>query len=315
MLRRGAGLYRRQRHLQGAALGRHEYLGALPQLHRIQRFGGQADAGGVSARLCVGGRGDLADRARPALARLVPKFHLHGLAHGEIADAAFRQGNGHFARAIGSQRVDGLAGGDHLPGLGLAAGDHPVGRGAQLRIGGLVAGHVEIGTGRVGLALRRLQRRVLRIQRRAADQLLFGQRGITLLVVAGAYQVGLGGGVLRLCRTRLQGIVGHVQLGQQLALVHALAGIHLTPQQVAADPERQRRFLAGTHLARIAAGSGHRRLRVNHPYRPRLQRRRFGLGAGREQGQQQGYGNPSSGSHGQDRKQGGKEWNRRGRYY
>ncbi|MNV31127.1 hypothetical protein D3C71_1224260 [compost metagenome] len=114
------------------------------------------------------------------------------------------------------------------------------------------------------------------------------------MFVAGAHQIRFGGGVLRLRRTCLQLVIGNVQHGQQLALAHTLAGVHFTAQQVAADTERQRRFLASAHLARIRR---HRHattaIGVNHKHGERRCRRGFGFATSRKQGQQKAAANPS----------------------
>jgi len=267
-------LHRPQRQLQRAlATGRGEYARALAQFDLGQCFRGEADAGGIRTPLCIGGRGDLTDRAGQQLARAVPQFHLHRLAHLVITDVAFRQGDHDFAAAIGGQGEHGLPGADHLPGFGLAARDHAIGGRTQLGVLGLVTGPGQIGAGGIGLALRRLEGSGLAVECGLADQLLFGQRGVALLVIAGADQIGFGGRELRLRGTGLGGVVGGVQLGQQLALAHALAGIDMALDQVAPDAERQWAFLAGADLTGIGshflAGHG---ARVDHQHRHRRDR-------------------------------------------
>ena len=84
----------------------------------------------VGAGLRIGGRRDLADRARQALARARPQFHQHRLADAKSRITRSRARDRDFALAVGGQHEHGLAGGDHLAGFGQALAITPS-RGAR----------------------------------------------------------------------------------------------------------------------------------------------------------------------------------------
>ena len=200
-------------------------------------------------RVCGGGNLADARRQRPALR--APQLDAGALAHAEFVDPCFRQRDGDLARAVGGEPEHHLPWRHHLPGFGLADGDHAVAGRAQLRVGGLVAGHVVTGARGFGLAGGGGMHGFLCLQRRAADQLLRGQLRVTRLVGRRACKLGFGRGQLRLRGACLQLQVARIQFRQQLSRAHAIAHVHQPAHQLAADAERQCSLLACAHFARI----------------------------------------------------------------
>src|SRR5690606_31637877 len=91
--------------------------------------------------------------------------------------------------------------------------------------------------------------RLAGVQQRAADQLLFEQALVPLEFGFRQGQVGLGRSQGGLGGLPLQGDVGSVQLGQELAGLHPVADLGQAPGQLAADAEGQHRLVPGPDLA------------------------------------------------------------------
>ena len=94
---------------------------------------------------------------------------------------------------------------------------------------------------------------VLRIEGRAAHELLLGEPGVPGAVCAGPGEFGLDGGKLGLRGLRLQAQVAGIELGEQVAALDRIAGVHEAPGDVAAHAERQRALFAGADLTGISA--------------------------------------------------------------
>ena len=131
----------------------------------------EAHARGVGAGLRIGAGRQFADAAGDALAALGPKFHQHRLPDLEARVVAFRHADRDFAFAVRRERKHRLPRGPDLSDFGLATGDDAIGRRAQARVVGLVAGHVELRAHLAHLRFGGLVGHVLLLVHRFADEL------------------------------------------------------------------------------------------------------------------------------------------------
>ena len=178
-----------------------------------------------------------------------------------------------------------------MTGFDLPAGDNAVLRRAQLAVTGLVAGEIELGARGAGLAFGRTQRSGLLIETGTTDELVFRKAGKPCVVGARPRELRVGGNALRLQRFDLQLQIAGIQFAKQISAADAVADIHETSRQLAADPERQRGFFASADFAgvsgqtiRSGACAG---VRPHHQDRTRRLCRLPTVAAGRQSGHHQ----------------------------
>ncbi|MNM50738.1 hypothetical protein D3C81_617870 [compost metagenome] len=196
--------------------------------------------------------------------RLRPQLDRHRLTDLEAPELLLRQADQHLTLAIGSQGEHGLTGGNHLAHFDLTLGDHPILGSAQHGVFSLIAGHVEFGPHLFEAGKSGTVEVFAIVVLGTADHLPVEQGLVAVTLGLDQVQVGFSGGQLRTAGLQLQAHILRVEFGQRLLGLDPLPLLHQTLADLAADPERQLRLEARTHLARIAVGSGAGRLRLHH---------------------------------------------------
>jgi len=180
-------------------------------------------------------------------------LHCAGLAQQRTQrrQAVFGHAEHRVARAILRHPQHRRAGRQHGAGFGVNGRHHARHIGHQHCITGLVALHTGLGARLLGLGTAGFQAGLAALELQAADEALVAQLLVALVLGLVQRQLGVGGADRSTGSILAQLQITGVDLGQHLARLHHVAHVDRAPHQLAADPEGQPRFGAGTNLGGI----------------------------------------------------------------
>ena len=175
----------------------------------------------------------------------------------------------HLALAVESKAIDRLAGGQNLSGFRQHRGDDTAPIGRQRCVGALVGGESRLG-------LRRFQGGFLGVECGRTDEVL----GLEIAIALG---IGISEDELGVCLIGLEGNVGGIEAGEDLAGDDVRAKVRLALEQLATNAEADRQLVARMHVATVATARGGLGRAGNHgPDSDRASRRWRGRGACRQ---------------------------------
>ncbi len=174
----------------------------------------------------------------------------------EFGQAAFRNGDGYFLFFGSGNTQHGLAGADHLAGVGDHGGHNCRVFADQRPISRLVAGDLILRAGLFQTRLGAVEGVVLGIESGLADEFLGQQAGIALALGAGGVQVALGRLQLGAGSARSELQVVRVESGQRLAGLDLGAGIDQAGGNLAANAEGQVDLMTGANFSGVDASTG-----------------------------------------------------------